>query len=537
MSDTAATRPNLIAGKPSSEGPDRLSGHSATGSPMEGWSYAVATEAEIARAGNAAAKAFHDLASRGPEARAKLLDRIADLLDQQAGELAEIAHRETSLPMPRLTGEVGRTSGQLRMFAGLIREGSWVDARIDLGNPLRTPLPKPDLRRLLVPIGPVAVFGASNFPFAFSVAGGDTASALAAGCPVIAKAHPAHPETSQRVGELIREAIRELHFPAGTFSMVHGGPEVGRRLVELEQIRAVAFTGSQKAGRALYSLAAARPTPIPVFAEMGSVNPVFVLPGRVRQSGAAVAAGYAASLTLGVGQFCTNPGLLIGIGPEFDQLVAAVAEKLRSVAPGVMLTREIRSRYIDGCDAVMSAVMAEPILTPDGSQSGASPGLYRISGKQAIESREKLEEVFGPVGLAIVCQDAEELLAVASKLDGQLTATIQADEADQTLRRKLVPILAGIAGRVVYNGFPTGVEVGPAMQHGGPFPATTDSRHTSVGTAAIFRFVRPVAFQDLPDVELPQELQDDNPLGIARLINGQSTREPFRRLLPQITQL
>jgi len=523
MTKTKTLRANLIGGQSSAQGADRLPSHAAAGPSDPDLLYAVATAAEVARACELSSQAFEALARISTEGRARFLDRIAELLDENVSTLAAAAHIETALPIPRLTGETGRASGQLRMFSALIREGSWVDARIELGDPSRTPAPKPDIRRMLIPIGPVAVFGASNFPLAFSVAGGDTASALAAGCPVVAKAHPAHPETSQLVGNLIAQAAAETQMPEGVFSLVHGGPEVGKALVTHEAIRAVAFTGSHRAGRFLYDLAASRPTPIPVFAEMGSVNPLFALPARISEAADALAAGYAHSLTLGVGQFCTNPGVIVGIGAPFEAFLAKIAEKLSAVLPGTMLTAQIRTAFLKGCDHVPAELGAETLLSPQPNGAHASPALFRITAKQAIAHPDRVEEIFGPAAIAVVCEDETELLATAKALPGQLTATIQAADSDRDLVATLLPALTGLAGRVVFNGFPTGVEVNSAMQHGGPYPATTDSRFTSVGTGAILRFARPVAYQDVPDDVLPPELQQANPKSITRLINGRLT--------------
>ena len=518
MPDTETLRPNLIGGDASSEGPERLPAHSAAGNAPRERTYAIATAAEIARAATLARKAFEELSSIPADARAAYLDAVASRLDEQAADLAPVAHVETALPMPRLTGEIGRTTAQLRMFARLIREGSWVDARIDLGDPDRKPAPKPDVRRMLIPIGPVAVFGASNFPFAFSVAGGDTASALAAGCPVIAKAHPAHPETSHLVGSILSEVAESSGMPVGMFSLLQGGADVGSELARADAVKAVAFTGSLRAGRSLYDLAAKRPNPIPVFAEMGSVNPVFVLPHRVRQNGDSFTTGYSASLTLGVGQFCTNPGLLIGVGSEFEDLLTKIAEKLNAIPVGTMLTEAIKNRYHDACQAVPSRMGTMAITDP-----GSFAALFKVEARKVIDRPELVEEIFGPAAIALVCESEEEMVELAATLPGQLTATIQAEEGDRKQADKLLARLVGVAGRIVFNSFPTGVEVGPAMQHGGPYPATTDSRFTSVGTGAILRFVRPVAFQDLPESMLPLELQNTNPLGILRTVNGEPT--------------
>ena len=511
---------NVIAGEPAD---------SNDGAFTAGGALARFEEASIAlvhRAVDAAAMAF-DVYRRLPaETRAQLLDGIAAAIERD-DELVEVAHLETALPLPRLTGERARTANQLRMFASLIREGSWVDARIDLALPDRTPLPKPDIRRMLVPLGPVAVFGASNFPLAFSVAGGDTASALAAGCPVVVKAHPAHPATSELAARAIVAAAREFGIPPGVFSLLQSNRhEVARALVQHPQVKAVGFTGSLRAGRALFDAAAARPEPIPVYAEMGSVNPVFILPGAIAERAQALAAGLKDSVTLGAGQFCTNPGLTIGIGGAgFDQLVHELDAPMRAVAPGTMLTPAIRGAFeagvqrlsaIDGISTTRSSIAAQ--------DTQGTPSLFVTHASVLLRHHEVAEEVFGPSTVVVRCNSRDELLEVARQLQGQLTATIHGTAADLGEYAPLVSILENKAGRLIVNGFPTGVEVCASMQHGGPYPATTDSRSTSVGTASIYRFVRPVAYQSFPQALLPPELQDGNPRAIWRLLDGQRTK-------------
>jgi NADP-dependent aldehyde dehydrogenase len=455
----------------------------------------------IAKAAGRAAAAY--AAVSGPD-RARFLDRIAERLEELGDELLQTAHRETSLPLPRLQGERGRTCGQLRTFAELIRSETWRDVRIDPSDRDRKPLPKPDLRRTQVPLGPVAVFGASNFPLAFSVPGGDTASALAAGCPVVVKAHPAHPETSRLAADAILGAVADCGMPEGTFGVVWGGRETGEALVTDPNIYAVGFTGSLRGGRALFDLAARRERPIPVFAEMGSVNPVFAMPGAIAARAETLAKGYADSLTLGVGQFCTNPGVLIGLdGPEFEALLRAVAEHLQAATPGTMLYEAIHEAYVAG----VQARREHPQLVAHCGGEGTAAALFSVSAKEFLAHPTLQEELFGPSAVAVRCQDADEMRAVADALEGQLTATVHFEPDDTEAVRTLLPSLVRMAGRVVANGFPTGVEVSPAMQHGGPYPATTDSRTTSVGTAAILRFVRPVAFQDFPLELLPEELR------------------------------
>ena len=493
------TGDNLIEGQSSALGTDRVVPHRGVAPAT-----ATATTEEIAQAAEAAASAFETYGAESPERRALFLEAIAMEIEGLGESLLEMASGESALPLPRLTGERARTVGQLRMFATVLREGSWTDVRIETADPGRAPLPKPDLRRTKVPLGPVAVFGASNFPLAFSVAGGDTASALAAGCPVIVKAHPSHPGTSEMVGRAIARAAASTGMPVGVFGLLHGGPDAGKELVLRPEIYAVGFTGSQKAGRALFDLGAGRPRPIPVYAEMGSVNPLFVFPGALAERLEKLAEGYSGSLTLGVGQFCTNPGVVVGLGSEaFDQFVASVSGRLRQTAEGTMLDDGIRRRYIEG----VAALAAHEAVDSACFDEGVRPALFTVSGAEFLRRPELQEELFGPAAVVVRCESEAEMLAVAKALEGQLTASVHFEPSDTEAVRRLLPILVRMAGRVVANGFPTGVEVNSAMQHGGPYPATTDSRSTSVGTAAIERFLRPVAFQDFPPELLPAELR------------------------------
>lgn len=460
------------------------------------------------------------------EQRAAFLDQIATQIEALGERLIDRAARETGLARARLASERGRTVAQLRSFSALVREGSWVGARIDRAQPDRTPTPRPDLRRMLVPLGPVAVFGASNFPLAFSVAGGDSASAFAAGCPVIVKSHPSHPGTCELVGEAIVAAARASDMHPGSFALLHGASHaVGQQLVVHPSLRAVAFTGSLRGGRALFELAAARPRPIPVFAEMGSINPVFVLPGALDDRIGALAEATAASLTLGVGQFCTNPGVLVvPSGATGDAFVQHLARAIASITPGVMLDANILAHYQDGVarrgeQPGVARVSAGP------TQPGrAEPVLFVCDAARFVAEPSLHDELFGPAALIVRWRpETDELLEIATTLSGQLTATIHAADADLDRARALAIVLRDRVGRLVWNGFPTGVEVAPAMQHGGPWPASSDSRTTSVGTAAIERFARPVCFQDVPASLLPLELRDDNPRGISRLVDGQLT--------------
>lgn len=491
--------------------------HARTGEMLG--TYAEASADEIARATQAAAAAARTFAATSNEVRASFLEKIADELIALGPPLVEKAQAETGLPSARLEGERGRTVGQLRMFAALVRDGSWVDARIDPALPQRQPLPRPDLRRMLQPIGPVAVFGASNFPLAFSVAGGDTASALAAGNPVVVKAHPAHPGTSDLAAQAIARAVVACGLPTGVFGLIHGAtPETSLALVRDGAIRAVGFTGSTRAGRALFDAAAARPVPIPVFAEMSSVNPVFVLPQALRDRGASIAEGLLASFTLGVGQFCTKPGLVFGIAsPEWTSFADALAAKAQSVAPGVMLHAGITEAFARSVGALERIEWL----------ARGNAHVARIDSAAFLRRPELAHEIFGPFTLLVTVRDEAEFRTLASHLEGQLTATLHGTDADLASASDLLALLAERAGRIVINTFPTGVEVAPAMHHGGPYPATTDVRFTSVGTAAILRFARPVCYQNLPDALLPSALQNANPLKLLRLVNGQPTRDPL----------
>ena len=525
MAETTLFGVNFIGGNASSRGGETFRAeHRELRRPLEP-AFAVATDAEIDEACEAAREAFIPYAASGTEVRAVFLDSVASKIEDLGDALIERAAAETALPASRLTGERGRTCGQLRLFARLLREGSWVDARIETADPGRAAGPKPDIRRMLRPLGPVAVFGASNFPLAFSVAGGDTASALAAGCPVIVKAHPAHPGTSELVARAIVGAVGELGLPPGTFGFLHGGASTGSRLVRHPSLEAVAFTGSHAAGRALFDLAVSRPRPIPVFAEMGSVNPMILLDGALESRAEALVEGYAASLTLGVGQFCTNPGIVVGLdGPRFNAFLQGLAAKLAAVAAGTMLHDSILDRFSSGVERLRCDGRLETLHAGAADPRRALPALFSVDASRFLSSPDLREELFGPAAVAVRCGDLEELLRVVESLEGQLTATVHFEPSEGEAASRVLNAAALIAGRVLANGFPTGVEVCPAMQHGGPYPATTDSRSTSVGTAAILRFVRPVAFQSFPDKLLPPELRNANPRNIWRLVDGEFTK-------------
>ena len=498
----------------------------ATGETMAP-AYQEATQAEVDRAFELAAQAHRGIKKIDRSRRAELLDLIATKLDAIRAEWIDRADAETARTGPGLDFEANRTIDQIRMFAEHVREGSWLGARVEHGDRERRPLPKPDTRTLNIALGPVAVFGASNFPLSFSVPGGDTIAALAAGCPVVVKAHPAHPGTSEIAGVAIANAVAECGFPEGTFSMLHGaGYEVGLAMVRHPLAKAVAFTGSLGGGRALFDAAAGRPGPIPVFAEMGSTNPVFVLPEAAQEYGARIAKGMRASVTVSVGQLCTCPGFLVGLdSPALDELRAQMAEYFEGANDQVMLHAGIRDNFARGVERVAAVdgvqQAGRPLVEAGAGGSDASPVMFATDAATFMASEELRHEVFGPSTMMVSCSSPEEMMAMAEAFEGQLTATIQGTPADLEEYSGLVAVLEEKAGRVVIGGYPTGVEVGHAMVHGGPYPATTDSRTTSVGTAAIDRFVRPVCYQDFPQSMLPLELQDDNVAGILRLVDGE----------------
>ncbi len=494
----------------------------------------IASPAEIDAAYSLATEAFARFRQTSGAERAVFLERVADEITALGDDLLERAHRETGLPLPRLTGERARTTNQLKLFAQVAREGSWVDARIDPAQPARQPLPRADLRRLLVPLGPVAVFGASNFPFAYSVAGGDTASALATGNPVVVKAHERHPGTSELVATAIGRAIAASGLPAGVFSMVHGAaPAVSLAVVRHPAARAVGFTGSRVAGRALFDAAAARPEPIPVFAEMSSLNPIFLLPGALRDRGPAIAEGLKNSVTLGAGQFCTKPGLVFAVeSPDFAAFREAFAAGLPALPPSTMLHGGIRSAYERGVSHLEThssvRTLARSDVAVDPTKNHGRAVAFQTDAAAFLADPSLAGEVFGPCTLFVVARSPAELLVLARDLEGQLTATVHGTADELAGAGELLATLEQKAGRLILNGFPTGVEVCPAMNHGGPYPASTDARFTSVGTAALQRFVRPVCYQDFPAALLPLALRDENPLGLWRLVDGQLTRDAAR---------
>jgi 2,5-dioxopentanoate dehydrogenase len=478
---------------------------------------------QVAQACALAWSAFDNYRETSLAARAEFLETIASEIEALGDELIERAVAETGLPHARIQGERGRTCQQLRTFARTVRAGEWLDVRVDGAQPGRQPLPRADLRQRQVPLGPVAVFGASNFPLAFSVAGGDTASALAAGCPVIVKAHGAHPGTSELVARALARAVKQCGLPEGVFSLLYGsGREVGIALVSDPRIKAVGFTGSQSGGIALCQAAQARPEPIPVYAEMSAINPVYLFTGALKARGEALAQGFVASLTQGAGQFCTNPGLVIAVqGPELQQFVSLASDLLQRSPAQTMLTPGIFQAYEAGVSALAEHAHCLACGLPAQGPNQCQAQLFTTHAQDFLTNPHLQAEVFGAASLLVQCADNAQMRQVTEHLEGQLTATLHLDEGDVEQARALLPALERKAGRLLVNGWPTGVEVCDAMVHGGPFPATSDSRSTSVGTGAILRFLRPVCYQDFPDSLLPDALKQGNPLRLRRLLDGQ----------------
>ncbi|QGW77950.1 aldehyde dehydrogenase family protein [Pseudomonas alkylphenolica] len=516
---------NYIGGARSAAGTVTLQSHAASSGEALPYRFHQATPEEVDAAARAAQQAYPAFRSLSPGRRAAFLEAIATQLDALGDDFIQLVTCETALPNARILGERGRTSGQMRLFAQVLRRGDFLGARIDRAQPDRQPLPRADLRQYRLGVGPVAVFGASNFPLAFSTAGGDTAAALAAGCPVVFKAHSGHMASAEVVADAIIRAAEQTGMPKGVFNMIYGAG-VGEALVKHPAIQAVGFTGSLKGGRALCDMAAARPQPIPVFAEMSSINPVLVLPQALAKRGEQIARELAASVVLGCGQFCTNPGLVIGLrSPAFSAFSEQLAGQLAEQAAQTMLNAGTLASYTKG----VQALLAHPRIThlagraQQGSQ--AQPQLFKADAKLLIEGDPLLqEEVFGPATVLVEVADVGELHQALNGLHGQLTATLIGEAADLQAHAELLPLLEQKVGRVLFNGYPTGVEVCDAMVHGGPYPATSDARGTSVGSLAIDRFLRPVCYQNCPDALLPEALQDANPLGIARLVDGQSSR-------------
>jgi len=483
--------------------------HHFASSPAHGpaHQFAVGTVDLVNRACQAAEDAFWTYGATTRSQRADFLDAIADEIEARADAITQIGSQETGLPEARLNGERGRTTGQLRLFAQHIRNGDYLDRRHDTAQPDRKPAPRPDITLLQRPIGPVAVFGASNFPLAFSTAGGDTAAALAAGCPVVVKGHSAHPGTGEIIAEAIHAAIARTGMPAGVFSLIQGGNrQVGEALVQHPLIKAVGFTGSLAGGRALFNLCAARPEPIPFFGELGSVNPMFLLPAALAARADSLGAGWAGSLSMGAGQFCTNPGIAVVIdGADADHFVAATKAALQQVAPQTMLTDGIAAAYHAGQARLAASNAVRPVLDHATGGRAVSPNLFETTAAAFLHDHALGQEVFGPLGLVVRAGSLDEMRQLAKGFEGQLTATLHMDPSDMDAARSLMPILERKAGRVLVNGFPTGVEVVDSMVHGGPYPASTNFGATSVGTLSIRRFLRPVAYQNLPQELLPED--------------------------------
>ncbi|MFY0683515.1 MAG: aldehyde dehydrogenase (NADP(+)) [Balneola sp.] len=492
-------------------------------------SFFEANESEINTAVQLATEAFKDYRNTSGKDKAAFLRTIAEEILNLGEELIDMYCMESGLPKGRAEGERGRTVNQLRAFADLLEEGSWVEATIDNAIPDREPLPKSDIRKMNIPLGPVAVFGSSNFPFAFSTAGGDTASALAAGCPVIVKAHPMHSGTSEMVGKAIITAANKTNMPEGVFSNLNSsGIEVGQKLVSHPKIKAVGFTGSIKGGRALFDLAAKREEPIPVFAEMGSINPVVIFPSVLEDENSNWTTQLANSINLGAGQFCTNPGLIFGIeGSDLDHFTTRLGEELAALDSGSMLHPSIHSSFKNGVHEVLNE---KEVSTIAENKEGLKPNyaaqkLVTVAGSEFLSNKKLHKEVFGPFSMVVKCKDEEELLNIVNNLEGQLTGTVLCDSKEISKYASIIEALQNRVGRIIFNGVPTGVEVCPSMMHGGPYPASTDSRYTAVGTHAIARWVRPFTFQDWPNDALPKELQDGNPLDIVRLVDGNVTKQ------------
>ncbi|GAA2103188.1 aldehyde dehydrogenase (NADP(+)) [Actinomadura alba] len=495
-----------------------------TGARLEP-AYGEAGPDEVRRATELAQQAFAGYRQTDLETRAAFLESVADRIDALGDVLVERVRAETGIPRARVEGERARTTGQLRLFAAVVRDGDWLGARIDPAIADRRPQARPDLRQRMIPLGPVAVFGASNFPLAFSVAGGDTASALAAGAPVVVKGHPAHPGTAELVGRALRAAVEEHGLPEGTFSLLQGaGHSIGTALVTDPRIKAVGFTGSRSGGLALVAAAAGRPEPIPVYAEMSSVNPVFVLPDALRRQGSELGTAFVASLTTGAGQLCTSPGLVFALGADgVESFLDAAAAAVATAPSAPMLTSGIQAAYTAGVERLAATERVRTLARGLGDPAIGAPGrpaLFVTDGDTFLAHPALHDEVFGAASLVVRVRDTAQLHEIVDRLEGQLTATVHAAPADVGAARELLPRLELIAGRVVFNGWPTGVEVGHAVVHGGPFPATSAPATTSVGTRAIERFLRPVSYQALPAELVPDELADGNPLGIRRLVDG-----------------
>ena len=529
------TGTQLIGSRESALSKETFTGvNPATGENLD-TNFHEATEQEINEAVTNADRVFGEFRDLLADRRAEFIEAIADETMALGDEFLERTSAETGHPLARCAAERQRSVGQAHLFAEMIREGSWVDARIDLPDPEREPMAKPDVRSLLQPVGPIAVFGASNFPIAISVLGADTISAFAAGCPVIVKAHPAHPGTCEMASRAILKAAERTRMPDGIFSLLHGrSKEVGTWLVQHPKLTAAAFTGSLAAGRALYDIANARPVPIPFYAEMGSINPVFILPGAIKNGVNHISTGFVSALTQGVGQFCTNPGLVAGVESEqWDSFAQDVAKRVSDFAPATMLHAGIHHAYISGIDSRNEIEEIELIgqsqSDPDSEKCEAAAYVYRTTYDGLTANPTLYEELFGPVSTLVGCAGLDDFVAMAEQLDGSLSATIHGTEQDLIDFQPLLKVLQRKAGRLIFNGYPVGLEVCHSIHHGGPYPATCHSYFTSVGTRCIERFVRPVCYQDWPDSQLPLALQNANPRGVWRMVDGERSRSEILR--------
>ena len=518
---------NIIGNKLSKQGDVTYKTFNPKTNKETDFTFYEATSVEINEAVELASEAYKIYKDISGSKKADFLEAIALEIEALGDELITTYCKESGLPEGRALGERGRTMGQLRAFAALLKEGSWVEAVIEKGQPDREPMPKADIRKMLFPLGPVVVFGASNFPLAFSTAGGDTASALAAGCPVIVKSHPMHSGTGELVSSAIIKAAEKTGMPNGVFSNLNSrGIEVGQQLVKHPKVKAVGFTGSLYGGMALYKLANERDEPIPVFAEMGSINPVVIFPSALKAAGDVWATKYASSITMGAGQFCTNPGLVLGInGEQMDAFAKTLSQEILKLEPTYMLHPNIYGTYNEGKNDLsgQDGVTVIADYTKETSANVARPAILKVSGAKFLANPKLHKEVFGPFSVIVSCKDSAELEEILNNLEGQLTGTVLGNEKDLATYARVVDALQSRVGRILFNGVPTGVEVCSSMVHGGPFPASTDSRFTSVGTSAIKRWVRPVSFQDWPNTFLPKALQNENPLGIVRLEEGRYT--------------
>jgi alpha-ketoglutaric semialdehyde dehydrogenase len=523
------TGKNYIGSQKSSEGERKFKTFNPLSNTENEVSFAEASTEEIDNALDLAWQAFEEFRNYSGSRKSEFLNAIADEIEALGETLIDTYCAESGLPAGRAMGERGRTMFQLRSFANLVKEGNWVEANIDTAQPDRAPLPKPDIRKMLIPLGPVVVFGASNFPLAYSTAGGDTAAALAAGCPVVVKSHPMHAGTGELVASAIIKAAEKTGMPNGVFSNLNSsGIEVGVKLVQHPKVKAVGFTGSIRGGRALYDLAAKREEPIPVFAEMGSVNPVVFLPDALKERGDVLAKSYAGSVTLGAGQFCTNPGLLLGIkGDPLDRFITKLSEAIVEIEPGCMLHPNIIGAYEKNKKQVMAYAGLELVseYAEEVQVNFAKQAVTTVEGATFLENTALHQEVFGPFTMVVQCEDKAQLEAIIKKLEGQLTGTLIAGGMELSRYTGVIEALKNRVGRIIFNGVPTGVEVCPSMVHGGPYPASTDSRFTAVGIHSIQRWVRPFSYQDWPDQLLPEALKNDNPLEILRLVNNKITKD------------